>query len=94
MAFWNEKIPQSFLNINYEDIIDNPNTEIKKLISFCGLEWHDDCLNFSKNMNPIKTVSVSQARNPIYKSSVKGFEKYEPYLKGLFEMVKKKPQFK
>jgi len=87
MNFWNENFPGSFLNINYEKIIDNQKDEIKRLISFCGLNWHENCLNFSKNKTPIKTVSVSQARSPIYKTSIQSYKKFKPYLKKLFDLV-------
>tara|TARA_B100000029_G_scaffold513835_1_gene614596 strand:- start:3407 stop:4966 length:1560 start_codon:yes stop_codon:yes gene_type:complete len=87
MQFWTKLLPNNFLNINYEDLVDNQTEEIGKLLSYCELNWNDACLNFSKNKNPIKTVSISQARNPIYKSSVKSYEKYKLYLNNLFEKL-------
>ena len=51
-----------------------------KILDFCELDWEDNCLNFSKKSNPIKTVSVTQATKPIYKTSLKAYEKYNDYL--------------
>ena len=85
MNFWTETSSNEFLNINYEDLINNQKDEIKKLLSFCELSWNDACLNFTKNKNPIKTVSVSQARSPMYKSSIKSSDKYKSYFSNLFE---------
>ena len=67
--------------INYEKLVSNKEDEIKKLIKFCGLVWDPICLNHHKNKKtPIKTVSISQARKPVYKSSVNSNENYENYL--------------
>ena len=61
---------------NYKKISSE---QIKKIINFCGLDWQDNCLSFHKNKTPIKTMSTAQARKPIYKSSVKSFEKFKEY---------------
>ena len=70
MEFWNKFFGQTIFNIKYEEIISNPDEKIKELISFCKLNWEEECLNFYKNDNPIKTLSVNQANKPIYKSSL------------------------
>ena len=80
MKFWEKKLPNFIYNLNYEKLIENKVNEIRKILNFCNLEWEDDCLNFNKKANPIKTVSVVQARNAIYKTSLKGHEKYKDYL--------------
>jgi len=90
MKFWQETLPDTFLDVDYEKIVSNPKDEIKKILKFCDLNWEDDCLNFSKNKTPIKTASVGQARNSIYTTSVKSFSKYEVYLKELFTLLQKK----
>ena len=59
---------------------DIPEDEIKKLLKFCELDWEEDCLNFNKKGPPIKTVSITQARKPIYKTSVNSYEKYKDHL--------------
>lgn len=81
MKFWEIKIGDSILNIKYEDMIKDNEGEIKKIINFCNLEWEDNCLKFYNNKTPIKTMSTAQARQPIYKSSVKSFDKYKKFLK-------------
>ena len=60
-----------------ECIKDNSDKRYEKIIRFCNLNWEDNCLSFHKNKTPIKTMSTAQARNPIYKSSMKSFEKYK-----------------
>ena len=88
IEFWKSKFPDFIYEANYEKIINNPEKEIKNLINFCDLKWEDNCLNFHKNSKtPIKTVSVVQARNPIYKSSINMYENYSIYLNKLFSII-------
>ena len=87
MKFWKKLYHQGFLDVQYESLINDQNLEIKKIINYCNLDWEKNCLNFDKNKNPIKTVSLSQARRPIYNSSVKSYQNFEPYLKELFSLV-------
>ena len=88
MNFWKLKFEDSIFDANYEQIVDSPEKEIKKMISFCNLGWENDCLNFYKNKKtPIQTVSVSQASKPIYKSSVNSSKAYSPYLSEMFNIL-------
>jgi len=80
MKFWQEKLPNFIYDINYEKLTENKEDEVKKLLRFCELNWEEDCLNFNKKGPPIKTVSITQARKPIYKTSVNLYEKYKNYL--------------
>ena len=80
MKFWKEKLPNFIYDLNYEKLTENKEEEIKKLIKFCELNWEENCLNFNKKGPPIKTVSITQARKPIYKTSVNLHEKYKNYL--------------
>ena len=80
MKFWQEKLPNFIYDINYEKLTENKEDEIKKLLKFCELDWEENCLNFNKKGPPIKTVSITQARKPIYKTSVNLYEKYKNYL--------------
>ena len=50
---------------------------------FCGLDFEKNCLSFYKNKTPIKTMSTAQARQPIYKTSLKSYSNYDNYLKDL-----------
>ena len=80
MKFWGKKIPNFIYNLNYEKLINNQKEETEKLLNFCELDWEEDCLNFNKKANPIKTISITQARKAIYKTSLNSYEKYYNYL--------------
>jgi tetratricopeptide (TPR) repeat protein len=86
--FWREKMPDGFMEIQYEDLIDDPEKHARELIDYCDLEWQDECLNFHNSKRQVKTLSVMQVRQPIYKSSVKAWERYEEDLQPLFEALK------
>ena len=86
--FWKKKLPEFVYDLNYEKLINDQQNETKKLVNFCDLRWSNNFLNHHKNSSPIKTASVSQARQPIYKSSIKSSEKFDLYLSDLFNILK------
>lgn len=84
LALWRDLAPDRIYEISYEDLVNSPETEIRKLLEFCELDWEDACLNFHKTKRDVKTLSVAQVRQPLYKSSV---GKWEPYAKHLSELL-------
>ena len=89
MTFWKSKIPDFILDVEYESLVNNKEDEIKKILKFCDLKWDEKCLNPEKNSKtPIKTVSVSQARQPIYKSSVNSNANFDKHLSEMFSILK------
>ena len=88
MEYWKSKLGNFIYEIKYENLVSNKEDEVKKLIEFCGLEWDPACLNHHKNYKtPIKTVSISQARKPVYQSSVNSNSNYEKYLSEMFSLL-------
>ena len=85
--FWRETLPGEFYELDYEKLTDNPEEESRKLIDYCGLEWEDACLNFHENKSTVRTLSIYQARQPIYKSSVALWENYKEELKPMMEVL-------
>lgn len=66
--------------MQYERLIDNRETETRRLIAFTGLDWDDACLAPERNERVVRTASVWQARQPVYASSVERWRRYEPWL--------------
>ena len=88
MNYWEKKLPEFIYEAKYESMIANSEDEIRKLINFCDLEWDLDCLNFhKKKKTSIQTVSVAQARQPIYNSSVNSSSEYSEYLKEMNDIL-------
>lgn len=81
MATWREALPSDRLTeLEYEDLIADPEPTIRRVVEFCGLPWDDACLHHDQNASAIYTPSRWQARQPIYRTSVKRWRRYEPWL--------------
>ena len=89
MKFWHNLIPNYIYDIKYEDLINNQEKESKSIIEACGLKWEKECLNFHKNKKSIKTLSITQARQKIYKTSLNLSENYKFELEELFSILSK-----
>jgi len=87
MEFWQNKLPGSIHEIEYEALIADPETEARKLIAACDLEWEEQCLSFHENKRPVQTLSVHQVRQPLYSSSMKAWQRYESDLGELFDAL-------
>ena len=80
MLFWNTIFPDSIYKIVYEDVIENPKSEVKKLLNYLELDFEESCMDFYKSKRPVKTASSEQVRQPIYKSGVNYWKNYESNL--------------
>lgn len=70
MAHWRSVLPaERFIEVDYEAVVDDLNGEARRLIAFLGLSWEDACLNFHDNRRVVRTASVNQVRQRIYKTS-------------------------
>lgn len=76
MSHWQKVLPGFIYEISYEDILADQEGETRSLLEFCGLEWDRKCLEFHKTERTVATLSSRQVRKPIYKDSLKLWEKY------------------
>ena len=88
MKMWKKLYGDFIYDLNYENLIENTETEVKNLLKFCNLNFEQNCLNFYNNKRAVQTVSTMQVRQPIYKSSMQGWKVYESYLPELFNSIK------
>ena len=72
--------PDRFLDIDYEEVVADLETQARRLLSFCDLPWESNCLAFHQNKRPVRTASVTQVRQPIYSASVGRWKPYADYL--------------
>lgn len=79
---------ESFLEIDYEDLVSNREEVSRKMIDLLGLEWSDSCLFPEQNPRPVSTPSQWQVRQPVYNSSVGRWQRYAPFLGHLIEQWK------
>jgi hypothetical protein len=88
MQHYREVLPKgAFFDIQYEKLIEDTETYARQLIDYCGLEWSDECLAFHESGRRVKTASIMQVRQPIYKTSVEKWRRYEKHLAPLREAL-------
>ena len=75
-------------NIKYENLINSPEDEIKKILKFIDLDWENNCMNFHENKRAVFTASDIQVRKPIYQSSINSWTNYKKYLPEKFLNLK------
>ena len=78
MDHWRTVLPAGgMLDVSYESVVDNVEEQVRRLIDYCGLPWDDRCLSFHQTRRPIKTASNVQVRQPLYRTSVERWRRYE-----------------
>jgi tetratricopeptide (TPR) repeat protein len=80
MAHWDEVLPGRIHRIIYQELVANPEREVRRLIDYLGLPFEQECLRFYEDEQAILTTSVEQARRPIYASGLGNSGAYEPWL--------------
>jgi len=76
MQHWREHMPGSFLDVDYEALVDQQESTTRAMLAHCGLPWEDACLEFHKNAAPAASASASQVRQPVYRRSVQRWRDY------------------
>ena len=88
---WRSVLPADrFIEVDYEDLTRAPEPVIRRIIAACGLAWDDACLRPECNPRAVNTPSKWQARQPIYRTSVARWRRYEPWLGPLRALVELK----
>jgi tetratricopeptide (TPR) repeat protein len=88
MDHWRRVLPPDrFIEVDYETLTTDFEPQARRLVAFCGLYWDDACLHPERNEHAIKTASMWQARQPVYRTSVERWRHYEPWLGALRELM-------
>ena len=77
MDFWNKFFPGSIHTVLYEDVINNSEEEVRKVLNYLQLPFEESCMDFYKSSRPVKTASSEQVRQPIYKSALNYWKNFE-----------------
>ena len=91
MFFWKKELGDFIYESHYEKLVADQISETKNILEFCNLKFEDNCVNYTNNNIPSKTISVYQVRSKIYKSSLNLSDKYLNYFPFLKEIKKKAP---
>jgi tetratricopeptide (TPR) repeat protein len=80
MDHWDKALPGHILRVQYEDVVADLETQVRRILDFCGLEFEQGCIDFYRNKRAVRTPSSEQVRQPIYQSGLEQWRNYETHL--------------
>ncbi len=87
MAHWDRVLPGFVLRVQHEDVVDDLEGQVRRLLAFCGLPFEQACVDYHETERSIRTPSAEQVRQPIYRSGLDQWRNYEPWLGPLKEAL-------
>lgn len=87
MDHWHSVLPGEILTVQHEEVLDDLEAQVKRILAFCGLTFEEACLAFHKTKRVIKTPSSEQVRQPIYKTGMGQWKPFESYLDELKDVL-------
>ena len=83
MDFWHQCFPNEILHVQYEDVVDDLESQVHRILAYCDLPFEEACLSFWQTERAVKTPSSEQVRQPIFKSGVENWQDFESHLEPL-----------
>lgn len=83
MDHWDRVLPGKVLRIHYEDVVADFETQVRRILQFCGLPFDERCLTFHETERAVRTASSEQVRQPLYRSGLDHWKNFEPHLQPL-----------
>jgi tetratricopeptide (TPR) repeat protein len=80
MDHWHSVLPGKILQVRYEDVVADLDTQVRRLLDYCELPFEEACINFHQTERAVRTASSEQVRQPIFKSGVDQWENFSEYL--------------
>jgi len=80
MRHWETVLPGRVLRVQHEDVVDDLEGSVRRLLDFCELEFEPACVEFHKTERSIRTASSEQVRQPIYREGLEQWRHFEPWL--------------
>jgi tetratricopeptide (TPR) repeat protein len=87
MDAWHERLPGRILTVQYEDTVADLETQVRRLLDYCGLPFEEACLHYWETDRPVRTASSEQVRQPIYADSLGYWKNYRDKLGDLVEVL-------
>ncbi|HEY2891121.1 MAG TPA: sulfotransferase [Dongiaceae bacterium] len=87
MNYWHRVLPGRVIDVVYEDLVRDPEPQIRRLLAACGLPWDPRCLRPHENPRPVLTASLSQLRSPIHGGAIHRWRRYEQHLGPLLKAL-------
>jgi tetratricopeptide (TPR) repeat protein len=80
MRHWERVLPGWILRVQHEDLVDDLEGNVRRILDFCGLEFEPQCIEFHKTVRSVRTASSEQVRRPIYREGLDQWKNFEPWL--------------
>lgn len=87
MRHWDRVLPGRVLRVWYEDVVDDLEGNVRRILDFCGLEFEPACVEFFRTERAVRTASSEQVRQPIFREGLDQWKHYEPWLGPLKEAL-------
>jgi hypothetical protein len=87
MAHYDRVLPRKVLRVYYEDLIAEPEREIRRVLDWLGLPFEEACLEFHSSKRAVNSASSEQVRSPLYRDAMEHWRRYEPWLGPLKEAL-------
>jgi tetratricopeptide (TPR) repeat protein len=87
MDHWRRTAPIEIHDVHYEELIADTAAVARNLTAACGLEWDDVCLEYHKSRRTVKTASSWQVRQPVYRSSIGRWKRYQAHISPLVSVL-------
>ena len=87
MDHWDTVLPGKVLRVHYEDVVADIDTQVRRILDYCGLPFEEGCINFHQTDRSVRTPSSEQVRQPIYKSGLAQWRNFEKWLEPLREAL-------
>ena len=87
MNHWHSLFPDKIYDLSYEKLTMNQKEETNKLLSYCDLDWDENCLNFHENDRPVKTISALQVRKKMYQGSSDAWKEHWAHIQPLINAL-------
>jgi len=80
MDHWDNVLPGEVLRVIHEDVVDDIEGQVRRILDFCGLPFEQACVEFHKTRREVRTASSEQVRQPLYRSGLEQWKAFEPFL--------------
>jgi tetratricopeptide (TPR) repeat protein len=80
MRHWDEALPGRILRVQHEDVVEDLEGNVRRILEFCELDFEAACLEFYKTERSVRTASSEQVRQPIYKEGLDQWRNFDPWL--------------
>ena len=90
MSHWHDVFAGGLLTVQYEEVVDDLDTQVRRLLSHANLDFEEACLRYYEKDRAVRTASSEQVRQPIYRDALQLWERYQPHLASLEAILRER----